>query len=297
MGYVFLMSALLMGATKGYCGKKTSGSMQSYSDAMLINTLRMFLCIIIGSVFVLAGDKSFSAFQLSPYLFFICAISGISTSFFVVTWIVSVKRSAYMMLDVFLTLAVIVPLILCNILFDEAIKPLQWLGFIMLIIAAYIMCSYNNSIKEKITMRSFLLMLVCGLSNGVSSFAQKWFTYKSVRASAAVFNFYTYVISAIILLTCFIIVSRNENKSNLLSPLKHIYGYVIVMAVCLFLNSFFMTKSAEYLDSVKTYPLSQGGALILSTLMSVIFFKEKITVKCVIGLVITFASLLIINLT
>ena len=71
---------------------------------------------------------------------------------------------------------------------------------------------------------------------------------------------------------------------------------VAVMAICLFLNSYFKTLAAERLDSAILYPLNQGLALMLSMLMASVFFGEKITVRCVIGLCSAFVGLLIINL-
>lgn len=71
--------------------------------------------------------------------------------------------------------------------------------------------------------------------------------------------------------------------------------YIIIMAACLFANSFFNTKAAYFLDSAEMYPFEQGSSLVLSSLMSAIFFKEKLTVKAVIGIIITFIALLIIN--
>ena len=44
------------------------------------------------------------------------------------------------------------------------------------------------------------------------------------------------------------------------------------------------------------YPSGQGGGLTLSMIMSAVLFKEKITVRCIVGILITFAALLIINL-
>jgi multidrug transporter EmrE-like cation transporter len=43
------------------------------------------------------------------------------------------------------------------------------------------------------------------------------------------------------------------------------------------------------------YPFEQGASLVLSSLMSTIFFKEKLTMKAVTGIAITFIALLIIN--
>ena len=68
------------------------------------------------------------------------------------------------------------------------------------------------------------------------------------------------------------------------------------MSVCLFMNSFFKTKAATYLTSAQLYPLNQGCGLMLSSVMAALFFKEKLTAKCVIGLITAFAGLLIINL-
>ena len=68
------------------------------------------------------------------------------------------------------------------------------------------------------------------------------------------------------------------------------------MAVCLFLNSYFKTLAAARLDSAVLYPLNQGLALMLSMIMAAVFFKEKITPRCVIGLCLAFGGLLIINL-
>ena len=69
-----------------------------------------------------------------------------------------------------------------------------------------------------------------------------------------------------------------------------------MMALCLFANSYFKTLAAGYLSAVLLYPLNQGCALILSAFMSATLFKEKLTLKAVIGMITAFAGLLIINL-
>mgnify|MGYP002520371429 CR=1 FL=1 len=78
--------------------------------------------------------------------------------------------------------------------------------------------------------------------------------------------------------------------------LKKIFGYVLVMAICLFANSYFKTLAARYLCAVLLYPLSQGCAMILSAIMSAALFKERLTPKAMIGIITAFAGLLIINL-
>ena len=294
MGYLFLGISLLAGATKGYCGKKTSGYVESTSGAMMANLIRMILCIFIGlALIIVQNDQK----MLIPNrtLLLISAVSGIETSVFVVSWLLSVRKGAYMMMDVFLMLGVIVPVCGGNIAFGENIRITQWIGIAVLVVAAFIMCSYNNSIKEKMTLSGFLLLLLCGAANGITDFMQKLFVKQLPQTSASIFNFYTYVFSAIFLLICFLYCRRNEKNAEDAKQIKKIAGYISIMSICLFANSLFKTRAAAYLDSVQLYPLSQGLALTISTMMSAVFFHEKLTIKCIIGVVIAFAGLIIIN--
>lgn len=199
MGYLFLALALLSGSTKGYCGKKTSGYVSEYKDAMFTNFIRMVLCILIGFVILLI-QGNIGLLKVSRGLVLITMLSGVTTSVFVVSWLVSVKKGAYMMLDVFLMLGVMVPLLLSSFIFGEKIRLNQWIGLAILLVAVIIMCSYNNQIKEKMSISSLVLLIICGLANGLTDFSQKLFTKTIPDGNAAVFNFYTYIFSAAVLL-------------------------------------------------------------------------------------------------
>ena len=297
MGYLFLSLALLAGSTKGYCGKKTSGFVREYKDAMFTNFVRMVLCILISFLLLaLSGRLSLLAVDLNVVL--ITLLSGVTTSVFVVAWLLAVRRGAYMMLDVFLMLGVIVPLLLSEFLFDEKIRLNQWAGLLVLLVAVVIMCSYNNQIKEKMSLKSLGLLVLCGIANGLTDFSQKLYVKTVADSSAAVFNFYTYIFSALVLLVFYLgaKVTDKTGSSSETDVLRRVGGYVAVMSVCLFLNSYFKTMAAGILPSTILYPLSQGASLILSSFMSMLFFKEKLTAKCITGIALSFAGLLIINL-
>ena len=295
MGYIFLAIALLAGATKGFCGKRISGFTSDYKDAMLANTVRMFLCIAIGLILIIANG-SIGYIIPNAKVLAISALSGIATSLFVVSWLVAVKKGSYMMIDVFLMLGVLVPIMLGKIFFSETILWNQWLGIGVLFVAVCLMCSYNNSIKEKMTLSSFLLLVLCGMSNGFVDFSQKMFVKLASDIPISIFNFYTYVFSALTLAVfCCLFKNKQNEEKNRSMGLKSVFGYILVMSICLFANSYFKTVAAEYLDSVKLYPLNQGAALILSSAMSATLFKEKLTLKGIAGIVISFIGLIIIN--
>ena len=211
-----------------------------------------------------------------------------------VSWLLSVRKGAYMMLDVVLMIGVFVTILLGRIFFNESIAINQLLGMAILLIAVIVMCSYNNSIKEKINITSLGLLLICGLSNGLTDFSQKLFVKQAMGLPISIFNFYTYVFSALTLVLFYVF--SKEKSGNGKESVKKISGYIVVMAICLFVNSYFKTVSAKYLDSAVLYPLNQGMALILSSVMAAVFFKEKLTLKAIVGLILAFVGILIINL-
>lgn len=294
MGYLFLCIAIMAGAAKGYCGKKTSGCMQNTEDAILTNCVRMILCVIIGFFVILAGGNLLGL-RPDGTLLLISALSGVSTAVFAVSWLICVKKSAYMMLDIFLLLGVLIPLFGSSLFFGESIKVTQWIGIAVLFAAVLIMGSYNHSVKGKLTPATLVLLLVCGISYGISDFSHKLFVKSLPDHSAAVFSFYTYVFSAVVLCMVLFLLRRKENAGPKME-IKKILIYILIMSACLFVNSYFKTLAADRMNAVLMYPLSQGGSLILSTLMSTFLFSEKLTAKAIVGILMAFAGLMIINL-
>lgn len=295
MAYLWLSLALLAGALKGYCGKKTSAHLLGASHAMRATALRMVLCIVVGA-FVLLLDGGLPSIVPSGKELLIYAVSGVSTAVFVVSWLIAVQKSAYMMLDVALMLGVSIPITLGFVFFEEKVSLTQWLGLLILVLATLLMVSYSNTIKVKMSARALGLLLLCGVASGLADFSQKWFVKTTPAVPTSVFNLYTYFFcAAFVLLVLLFSKGKTSDATPSPFPLRRVFPFVLVMAICLFANSYFKTQAAKTLDAAMLYPLSQGASLILSTLMSVFFFKEKLTLKGALGILLSFLGLIVIN--
>lgn len=294
MGYVSAFTAVFCGAVKGFCGKQISAYTGRLSSAAYLNYLRMLLCIGIGAVLVFMKDGA-AGFRVTPMVFAISAFSGVVTSVHVISWLFAVRRGAYMLVDVFLALGVVVPMSLSSIYFEESIFWSDIIGVLFLIIAAGFLCSYNSKMKCRMEGRDVMNLMLVGMANGLVGFSQKLFVYHSDGHSIAVFNFYTYIFSALVLWFFFRLSKKGGGKNTVKLP-GNAYGYVVVMAVCLFGYSFFNTMAAEVLSSAQLYPLSQGAGLIASACMASVFWGEKVKIALVVGICFDFIGLLVINL-
>lgn len=302
MGYVFLVLALLCGLVKAYCGKRSSHAATSSYDAILINTVRMSLCILIGLLLV-CMDGSASIRDTTPQILLIALLGGVSTACFIVSWLLAVHSMAYMLVEVFVLGGTLLPLTLCAIRYEEAIAPLQILGIALLLVAVYCMCTDKQSHDRtggRLSAKGLLLLLACAASAGCSDFSQKLYVKECSGSSVALLNLYIYLFAAGTLLIALpVFRAQQKKKAPLLSPLqtvRPIVHYVVIMAVCLFLNSYFKTLAAGQLDAVLLYPLSQGLNTVCSLGMSFFLFKEKIHAKGLFGIALSVVAMILINL-
>lgn len=301
MGYLFLSVSVLSGSIKGFVAKKVSDKTSGLKSAVFTNFIRMLFCIPIGLLFVLV-DGGIGNLAVDKKVLAIAALSGVTTSVFIVSWLLAVQKSAYTAVDTFVAMGLLVPILLSFAFYKESISCSQIIGLALLLTAVVLMTLYSNQVKTKLTVFSFLLLLVVGFANGVTDFTQKIFTYNANGTPASVFNFYIYVFSAVVLLAVFLCLrekpytAENPDGNKAAAWDKRKTLYIAVMAIFLFCNTYFKTLAADRLPAVQVYPLAQGAALVLSLLMAAFFFKEKIKPLCIIGLIILFIGLLLINI-
>lgn len=282
--------AVLAGATKGYCGKKTSGVANHVHDAVYISAVRFGLCAILGGIIALV-QSGLGAFARVDGIW-LAVVSGLAQAMFTTTWLLAVRTGAYVMLDAFLTAGILIPTLLCRFFFNEAILPLQWLGFGILLCAVLLMCSYNNSIKQKLTLKGIGLLLICTVSSGIVDFTQKALNYQHPQTPVAAFQFYAYVFAMLIL--AIVVLLAKPAKQKPVSVKK--FGWpLVIMAVCLFINTYCKQLAAAKITAVAMYSVCQGGGLILSVLMSAVFFHEPVKKRSIIGVVLIFTGMLLIT--
>lgn len=291
MGYIFAFAAIFFALMKGFCGKKISAHTAHPSDAAYFNVIRMLLCILIGGVLVAAEG---TGFKVSGTVLLISALSGISLAVMVISWLMAARKSVYMLVDVFCTLSVAIPLILSKVFYNEKIDLYDIIGLSFLAVATYLIAGYSQGTKkQKLKVSDYIILFLVFLSIGFCNFLQKVFINNSGSASVTVYNFYTYIFAAIGLIL-FLVFSKKEKKEKTKRPAKA-YILVCFMAIALFLNSLFATLAAESLTSAELYPLTQGSTLALAPVMAALFFGEKPKPRLIVGIILCFTGLIIMN--
>ncbi len=289
-GCIYLVFALLSGLFKGFCGKLISNGANTFKEVLSVNIVRMFFCTLIG--FGAAGLSGFSSLAIDSKTALVCLMSALCMTAFCVCWMFAYRFEAYMYLNIFTMMGAIGTCFFGLVVFGEPIKATRWIGMVILLIAVYIMTLYNKKLTGKMTFIEVVLLVAGALGSSLADFSQKIYT-RTIGGDASVFNFYTYLFSLLILLVVTLFVKAPEKEKK-----EHDKKYFIlcfVMSACLYINTLSKTFAASYLTTVQMYPTLQGANLIFSALMAHIFFKEKVTPHCVVGMICAFAGLIIMN--
>lgn len=211
------------------------------------------------------------------------------------------KFAIYMM---FLMLGgMMLPYIFGVIFLDEKPSALRIIGLVLLT-AAIIIANLDTKKSESgsSSKKYILLCISVFILNGGVSIVSKLhqiessYTAVSTPSFVCLANIINVIVIAIIL-TIKGAWGKNapEEIGAVTSKLKSAKTILIVCGAAIAggLSYFFQLLGASKLDASVLYPMVTGGSVVLSALSGYICFKEKLSVKNTVGIIIAFASTLL----
>ena len=126
------------------------------------------------------------------------------------------------------------------------------------------------------------------------------------NGSIAVYSFLMFALNAIILYVGYGISSLvknnkveplktglEEKKSCLLPKALLVCGFILAFAV--FVINMLVTELGKYINSAILFSISYAIGIVITILVGAVFYKEKITVRNIIGIVLCVGALALIN--
>ncbi len=291
LGYMFIFISAAFAVTKGFCSKKVSGSVKTLRDNLDISLFRnIIVCLFSFVTLLLLGKPDFS---ISPFEMIICAISGISMAVFISSWLFAIKSDSYMLVSACASSSFIVPAVLGIFFLDETLTWNKVIAFIIIVAALFFLLKYNTKLNGKITVRSFILMAATLLFQGINQAMQKMYVYYIPDKDMSYYTLYSAIFTVLAIMVT-LPFSRRDKKEEEFTVLldRKVLLYATIMALALFGNSYFQTLAAKSIDAIILYPATNALSLGGASIMSSIFFGEKMNLDSIIGVVLVFAAML-----
>lgn len=185
--------------------------------------------------------------------------------------------------------------------FDEHLDAIQIVG-IALVLASFVLAVKQDDEKKSANLKWLLLCIVAFVMTGGIGIMQKVHQSSVYREEL---NAFLIVAFAVATLSCSLIAlflrmrEHRKESGKPAVPQKEWFLLLVLMlisGVCVALNNKFNLYLSGVMDSAVFFPTVNGGGLVLSTLAAVILFKERLTAKQWIGILLgTVAVVLLCN--
>ena len=291
--YIFLIIILLLRVPQNFSSKKTSGLVTNSQSYFLYGTYSYTLAGLIAFVMLLFDGMS--GFSLPAVG--ISALGAVSLAVSLFCSIEALKSGVMVLAAMAGSAGLLLPCIAGIFMFNEPMKPMQFIGIALLIFSGCLLIGYSKEQTGSFTPRTLLLLIGSMLSNGSVMLAQKMFSKYLPDTSVSIFSFLTFGLIGIGMFIGLVpSLLSQSGRAKIAAVPKPVFLYGTISSIILLAINQLATLAGRNVPSAIMFPINDGGATIITAITAAIFFKEKLTVRSVCGLILGIGSLIVINL-
>ena len=291
--YIFLIIILLLRVPQNFSSKKTRGLVTNSQSYFLYGTYSYTLAGLIACVMLLFDGMS--GFSLPAVG--ISALGAVSLAVSLFCSIEALKSGVMVLAAMAGSAGLLLPCIAGIFMFNEPMKPMQFIGIALLIFSGWLLIGYSKEQTGSFTPRTLLLLIGSMLSNGSVMLAQKMFSKYLPDTSVSIFSFLTFGLIGIGMFIGLVpSLLSQSGRAKIAAVPKPVFLYGTISSIILLAINQLATLAGRNVPSAIMFPINDGGATIITAITAAIFFKEKLTVRSVCGLILGIGSLIVINL-
>lgn len=291
--YSFLIIVLLLRLPQNIFSKKSSGMVSGAPAYFAYGAFRYLLSGLLA--FVMLAFSGLSGISLKA--FGISTIGAIALGSSLFFGLEALKNGAMVLASLASSAGLLLPCIFGIFMFDEPMRPMQFVGIFILLFAGYLLAGYSKKLTGKFTAKTLFLLIGSMLSNGMTMVAQKMFSKYLPDTSVSVFSFLAFGLVGVGMCVGLVPqLTKKESREKIAKLPKSLWFYGTGLSIILLTINQLCTIAAKDIPSAIMFPINDGGATIITAMTAAIFFKEKLTARCICGLILGIASLIVINL-
>ena len=271
-------------------GKFGREHMKNNQDALLYNTLMFAATALIFVVWFCVKGEGLPSWPTV----LLASVMGLCETVFQLCFTKALSRGSVSLTAMINNFYLLFPILFGALVYGERVTAMQGVGVILFGAAMVLTASPENGKKNDI--KWLLMALACMSCSGIISVAQKFHQHMPCSDEGSAFivvdNLMALVTSGLV---CLLRRRRDGEKATvLLTPT--LTGSILLVGLILggyHLTSLYLNGVT---DSVIMYPILSVTNLLFTALWSVVIFKDRLTLKKGLALLVGTASIVLINL-
>ncbi len=295
--YLFLGAILLLRVMQSISSKGSSNEMPRNSRGIsAYMSVRMGMSAVFALLLLLfSGNALASVSKLPPLGWLIACGTGLTLTVSCICSLLAMHGSSVVLGSVFSMAGLLVPTLFGIFLFDQSVSLIQWGGIFCLFVAAALLASSSQTTNGKLTVKTVALLFGSMLANGTTMLLQTMYKKYVPAGDVTLYSFLQFAIPSVAMLLVFGLKSSKKEKKEVKFSKKLIL-FTILAAIAIFGISQISTVASATIPSAVLFPVSDGGAVVISAIVAATVYKEKITYKSAVGICIGILGLCVINL-
>jgi drug/metabolite transporter (DMT)-like permease len=244
-------------------------------------------CVVVGNLF-LPEPVITRPFWNEPWFLYALFLGVVFISIFYSIGLTSQKMGVSVSM-VAAKLSVVVPITVAVLLHGETLNMLKVAGIVLSLTSVYLISKKENEQVEGATNKLlWLLPIIVFAGSGVIDSMLKQMQHRFIPPANAGDILSTIFLTAFCV-GCIGLVVRKEKPE-----LKSLW-WGIALGIPNYFCMYFLVKTLESFDATVIFPVNNIGIVICSTLVSMLFFKEKLTGMNWAGFALAIVSILLIS--
>lgn len=262
-------------------------SLRCQGGDCFFNTTVSFFALLF---FLLTADRISFSTEILPYSVGFAAVFALAT----VCLGLAIKTGSLAITSLIISYSLIIPTLYGFVFLNEKITALKCGGILLLLISLFLVRSETKEEEKsgKPNLKWIIYLVLAFIANGMCSVIQNAQQRKFDGAQNSNFMILALVISTVILLVVSLVLERNTLHNTLKKG-------IVLSAACGICNGatnyLVMTIIAVVASSV-FFPVLSAGGLVLTFVISLVFYREKFIPRQIVGLACGLASLVLLNI-
>ncbi len=279
---VSMLSALIGSTARKFYTNKLGGD---FSVVALFTTIT---CLV-SSIVLLVWGAFDGGFNCSLFTLLLGVLFGLITATQTYSNLKALKCGPMSYTYIFQAFSTIIPALSGALFFSETLTFSHIIG-IVLMLGSFILATEQDKENKKATGIWLTFCAVLFITTGAIGVMQKAHQSSSYKTELNAFLIVAFITSSLVSLVLSLF-SKNHLKQNLKGQkFCFILLITVVSGVCIAVNNKLNLFLSGTLDSALFFPLVNGGGLVLTTITATVMFKENLSLKRLIGVLVGLVS-------
>ena len=291
LNYLILIISTLMATGKSLFCKAIGVGSYSKREAMLLN-FKSFVVAFICSLLFLISQKR-GLFNISIFSLVLSVFFGLSVAITQVMQARAMGKGPASIVTLIYSCGFLIPIFYGLPFWGEDVSIFQWIGIALLVVSIGLIVIKGDSVRSLATWLPFAIIAMLG--SGINAIFQKTHQYSSYADELPLFLAYSLFFSALFTGLTVLLTKKEANKPQSKKSLKSII-VPICLGVCVGALNLLNLNLSGKIPSVILFPVYNVGSLLLTTVISSVIYKDKISKRQSVGFAIGIVAILIVGI-